>query len=80
MFQGLYKPFLPPGASRSDLIQNFTVNLPADFPTGTALVSVAHFGLIIVSNQRYKACSCTHNNIKGVNPFLEVVNTTIFVV
>ena len=49
LFQGLYEPVLVPGSSRSDLVQNFTVTIPEDFPLGSAVISVAHFALIIVS-------------------------------
>ncbi|OSD07599.1 hypothetical protein PYCCODRAFT_1422261 [Trametes coccinea BRFM310] len=46
LFQGLYAP-TPVGNGRSDLAQNFTVTVPSFLPPGPALLSVAHFGLVI---------------------------------
>ncbi|KAI0771119.1 hypothetical protein BD413DRAFT_476072 [Trametes elegans] len=47
LYAGRYAPQLRPGGS--DLFQNFTVAVPADFPKGAAALSVAHFSLVGVS-------------------------------
>ncbi|CDO70835.1 hypothetical protein BN946_scf184801.g28 [Trametes cinnabarina] len=46
LYQGLYNP-QPVGNGHSDLAQNFTVTVPTFLHSGPALLSVAHFGLII---------------------------------
>ncbi|KAI9057494.1 hypothetical protein FKP32DRAFT_1598230 [Trametes sanguinea] len=46
LFQGLYAP-TPVGNGHSDLAQNFTVTVPSFLPPGPALLSVAHFALVI---------------------------------
>ncbi len=47
LYAGPYTPQLRPGGS--DLFQNLTVAVPADFPSGAAALSVAHFSLVGVS-------------------------------
>ncbi|KAL1950809.1 hypothetical protein VTO73DRAFT_5933 [Trametes versicolor] len=46
LFSGPYTP-QPVGNGHSDLFQNFTVTIPQFLPEGAAVLSVAHFGLII---------------------------------
>ncbi|OJT12814.1 hypothetical protein TRAPUB_10649 [Trametes pubescens] len=61
LYAGPYTPQLRPGGS--DLFQNFTVAVPADFPSGAAALSVAHFSLV---GARYW-------------PTLEVLTETVFI-
>ncbi|KAH9925411.1 uncharacterized protein BXZ73DRAFT_103291 [Epithele typhae] len=63
LFSGPYAP-TPVGHGRADLAQNFTVQVPDNFSPGPALLSVAHFGLIIAS---------------GSEPFLEVVSEEVVI-
>ncbi|CDO71981.1 hypothetical protein BN946_scf184943.g15 [Trametes cinnabarina] len=44
LYAGPYTPQLRPGGT--DFYQNFTVTVPADFPSGEAALSVAHFSLV----------------------------------
>ncbi|PIL22941.1 hypothetical protein GSI_15637 [Ganoderma sinense ZZ0214-1] len=44
LFAGPYAPQAPPGSTT--LVQNYTVTVPADFPSGPALLSVPHFVLV----------------------------------
>ncbi|OJT12809.1 hypothetical protein TRAPUB_10644 [Trametes pubescens] len=46
LFSGPYTP-QPVGNGHSDLFQNFTVTIPEFLPAGPAVLSVAHFGLVI---------------------------------
>ncbi|KAI0632536.1 hypothetical protein C8Q77DRAFT_1060575 [Trametes polyzona] len=46
LFSGLYDP-QPVGNGHSDLFQNYTVTIPDFLPEGPAVLSVAHFGLVI---------------------------------
>ncbi|CDO74785.1 hypothetical protein BN946_scf185001.g33 [Trametes cinnabarina] len=43
LYAGPYTPQIRPGGD--DLFQNFTVEVPTDFPAGAAVLSVAHFFL-----------------------------------
>ena len=53
LFAGPYAPqAATPGGTT--LVQNYTVTIPSDFPSGPALLSVPHFVLVGV-------CTCVHN-------------------
>ncbi|KAI0372890.1 hypothetical protein BV20DRAFT_938800 [Pilatotrama ljubarskyi] len=45
LFKGNYDPQLTPGSGSSAGFQNYTVQIPATMPKGTAMLSVAHFFL-----------------------------------
>ena len=47
LFSGPYTPTIA-GHGRADLVQNFTVQVPSNFQIGPAILSVAHFALILV--------------------------------
>ena len=44
LFAGPYTPQAVPGSTT--LVQNYTVTVPSDFPSGPALLSVPHFVLV----------------------------------
>ncbi|KAI1794784.1 hypothetical protein LXA43DRAFT_1058811 [Ganoderma leucocontextum] len=44
LFAGPYAPQAVPGSTT--LVQNYTVTIPSDFPSGPALLSVPHFVLV----------------------------------
>ncbi|KAI9057493.1 hypothetical protein FKP32DRAFT_1598225 [Trametes sanguinea] len=46
LFRGIYNPQLL-GNGHTDLVQNYTVTVPSGISSGPALLSVAHFGLIM---------------------------------
>ncbi|KAI0357329.1 hypothetical protein OH77DRAFT_1422167 [Trametes cingulata] len=46
LFSGPYNP-QPVGHGHSDLFQNYTVTIPDFLPAGPAVLTVAHFGLVI---------------------------------
>ncbi|RPD62843.1 hypothetical protein L227DRAFT_573361 [Lentinus tigrinus ALCF2SS1-6] len=46
LFSGTYAPTLV-GHGHADLAQNFSVQVPGNFPIGPAILSVAHFALVI---------------------------------
>ncbi|KAH9851648.1 hypothetical protein C2E23DRAFT_886491 [Lenzites betulinus] len=46
LFSGPYNPE-PVGNGHSDVFQNFTVTIPQSLPAGLAVISVAHFALVI---------------------------------
>ncbi|KAI9068151.1 hypothetical protein FKP32DRAFT_1562309 [Trametes sanguinea] len=62
LYAGPYTPQVRPGGD--DLFQNFTVQVPADFPAGAAALSVAHFALVGAVSW----------------PMLQVVNETVYIV
>ncbi|KAL7278339.1 hypothetical protein ACG7TL_008315 [Trametes sanguinea] len=61
LYAGPFDPELRPGGT--DFYQNFTVTVPADFPSGEAALAVAHFSLVGALSW----------------PMFEVVNETIII-
>ncbi|KAI0695777.1 hypothetical protein C8T65DRAFT_584000 [Cerioporus squamosus] len=87
----LYGPYAPTpvGNGHPDLAQNYTVQVPSNFPLGHAILSVAHFGLIIV-RPLCRSVICVGRDVltvrlvswswQGTEPFLEVVPQQVIVV
>ncbi|KAI0695762.1 hypothetical protein C8T65DRAFT_743844 [Cerioporus squamosus] len=50
IFKGPFDPQVQAGSGRTDQLQSVTVEIPANFPKGAALITVAHFGLNIGVN------------------------------
>ncbi|KAI9068156.1 hypothetical protein FKP32DRAFT_1562317 [Trametes sanguinea] len=62
LYSGPYSPQLRPHGS--DLFQNYTVQVPPDFPAGAAVLAVAHYSLVGAASW----------------PVLEVLSETVHIV
>ena len=84
LYAGPYNPTHHPGtpANEIEFYQNFTLELPSGFAQGPAVLNVAHLGLLGVSSF---ACARGYSRSPsliqaGPTPFLELKNSTIYVV
>lgn len=83
LYAGGYNPTkaMPPPRN-ADYYEDFFVVAPTTLPAGPAALSVVHAGLIGVSLNDYMSyCrSCLLVYQAGPSDFLEIVNTTVFLV
>lgn len=82
LYAGPYHPVAPTGGNA---YENFTVTVPSDFQPGPAVLAVAHFTLVGVSNcpdgdgtpsQELTFCASYQELFW---PYLEVLNETVFI-
>ena len=80
LFAGPYTPHLINSGSTT-LVQNYTVTIPNDFPSGPALLSVAHFVLVGVSVHAWQILDHTDSNLLQALfwPSLDVPSETVFI-